>query len=120
MRLWDYGLFLQRLTLRKKKKKKMNHDVPLDEWKKAVCLEARRGNKDLVCTMLTERGVHIKDVEVEGRSILHFAVASGNADLVNILLSFRCNPNQQSPFGACSFNCCFLKTNHLFFCVSLP
>ena len=75
------------------------NQLPLADWKKAVCLEARRGNKDLVCTMLTERGVHIQEVQVEGRSILHFAVSSGNAELVNVLLSFRCDPNKKSPFG---------------------
>jgi ankyrin repeat protein len=75
------------------------NQLPLADWKQAVCGQARKGNKDKVCTMLTERGVHIQDVSVEGRSLLHFAVSSGNSDLVRVLLSFRCDPNRLSPFG---------------------
>ena len=76
----------------------MSNPLPLKEWKIAVCQAARRGNKPLVCNMLTERGIHIDDVSIEGRSILFFAIQSSNAQLVETLLSYRCNPNQLGPF----------------------
>ena len=73
--------------------------MELNAWLQQVCSHARAGNKPIVCQMLTDRGLHIAKVSLEGRSILHFAIASGNADLVTTLLSFRCNPNRIGPFG---------------------
>ena len=64
-----------------------------------VCQHARKGNKDQVTTLITSRGINIQEVAVEGRSVLHFAVVSGNVDLVTTLLSFRCDPNAVGPFG---------------------
>jgi hypothetical protein len=73
--------------------------MPLKEWNIAVCTAARRGKKEIVTTMLTDRGARISDVSIEGRGILLFAVQSGKSNLVEVLLTFQCDPNQMGPFG---------------------
>ena len=72
--------------------------LPPKAWAIQVCNAARQGNKQRCTDMLTEKGYPISSVAVESRSILFFAISSGNADLVETLLTFGCNPNQLSPW----------------------